>query len=121
MTSPLGTRRTIIVGFLGAMIGLSLALLYGPTAHADEASFAQAVGNDGMPVTATTLALGHMICQDVLTNGVAGVDNEVRMALVAGMAPHDAANLIGDAVIELCPAGLPAAHAWAASMKSQVA
>lgn len=89
-------------------------------AHADESTFLQALSSDGLPIGPTALTLGHEVCSDIVANGVAGVDKEARLGLAAGMASDDVANFIGDAVIELCPAGLPAAKAWAAQHQAPV-
>lgn len=105
----------IICVIAGALTAVAVALAQ--DAHADEASFIAAVNDDGLPVTANTLALGHLICQDIIAHGTRGVRDEMDMADAAGVSSKDAAALVVDAVYELCPYGLPAVHAFISSSK----
>lgn len=105
-------KTTVICALAGGLTALAVSLAQ--DAHADEASFINAVNSDGLPVSANTLALGHMICENIISNGAAGVKAEMDMADTAGVSTHDAAALVVDAVNELCPYGLPAVHAFIA-------
>lgn len=95
----------------------AVAILWGlfvlaPAARADEASYINGIDSQGVPVTASTLALGHEICATVSALGVDGVTAEVEAALEAGVSSNDAAVIIVVAVYELCPSNLPVLHAW---------
>lgn len=103
-------KLQMVITGLGALAIGAAALA--PQAHADESSFLTDVGNAGLPVDATTLAIGHQICYDISANGVAGVDNEARMAHNAGVTADDFATLVVESVYELCPSNLPAMRAW---------
>jgi hypothetical protein len=105
-------KSSLVCVIAGALAAISLSMAQ--DAHADEASFLQAVASDGMPAGSTALALGHQICTDIVSNGVNGVDSEIRMGLTVGMSSTDVANIVADAVTELCPSGIPAVKAWAA-------
>jgi hypothetical protein len=99
---------------LAAVFGAIIAagVLDTPVAHADEASYIEAVSNDGIAVTSVTLALGHEVCGAILAHGVAGVEKMASDGLSAGMSSDNVSAIIGDAVMELCPAGLPAVRAF---------
>ena len=107
-------RRLAILG-LAFLTGAAIGQTVAPDAHADESTFITALDGDGLPVTAVSLGLGHLVCEDIITNGVAGVDNQIRIGLSTGMSTHDVAHFVGDAVNELCPSGIPAIRAWAAN------
>jgi hypothetical protein len=91
------------------------AILYAPTAHADESTFLNSVAAHGVPVNQALLGVGHEVCTSASTNGTAGLDTEGNAALEAGLTPHDSAVIIVEAIHELCPSNLPALHAWLAT------
>ena len=109
------TRRKLAVLALSVLTGCAIGQAIAPPAHADESTFLETVADVGLPVTTTTLALGHQVCEDIITNGVAGVDTEARMGLSTGMTGTDVGHFIGAAVYNLCPSGVPAMQTWVAS------
>lgn len=92
-----------------------LALANAQDAHADEASFINAVGNYGVMVAPITLTLGHQVCYDVSVNGTSGFDNETRMAINADVSAHDASVIMVEAIYQLCPSNMVALDAWLAT------
>lgn len=103
-------KSTVIFAALGVLtaVGLSMA----QDARADESSYINGVAHYGVTVTPVTLTLGHQICSDISTYGVAGVQADSDAAMAAGVQAHTAAVLVVLAVSELCPSNEPALDAW---------
>lgn len=97
---------------IGAALA-ALALANAQDAHADEGSFIDNLGNDGVTITTSTLPLGHAICAQVSAEGVDGVQKVMVNFAEAGESVGDASYFLVEAVWELCPSNLPAMRAWA--------
>lgn len=103
-------KSIVVAAVAGGLAAVALSLAQ--DAHADESSYINTVSNYGVPVSQVTLSLGHQICSDISTYGVAGVQADSDAAAAAGVSPHDAAVLIVTAVYELCPSNHGALNAW---------
>jgi hypothetical protein len=65
----------VALGSLVAIGAIAALACYPAVAHADEAGFMAAIQSAGLMLTnpSTLLAVGHQICDDITTSGVAGV------------------------------------------------
>lgn len=105
-------KAMILCPLVGAIMAIGTA--YAADAHADEASYINKLDSHGVEIHDSTLALGLGICSDVAFNGVAGIENQVQMAIANEVPSYTAAAIIVTAVEELCPSNTPALDAWLA-------
>lgn len=112
------TVRQLFWILLAYTVIACVIILAAGSAKADEPDFVNHVAAQGVTVDSTTLAVGHGICMDILTNGVDGVQNEVESGYYANVSSHTVAVMIVYAVQDLCPMGTPAVKSWMAQHKS---
>lgn len=103
-------KSTVVCAIMGGLAAITLALAQ--DARADESSYINIVADHGVAVSQATLALGHAVCSDISTSGVAGVEADAKAAAAAGVSAHDAAVIIVTAVYELCPSNHASLNAW---------
>lgn len=112
-------RKSILFWALVAYtVVVCVAILVSGRAHADEATYIDALASDGILVDSAALKLGHTVCAVISMDGVDGVEKSTQAGESAGIAPYAIGIIVADAVNELCPSNIPAVKAYMVQHKS---
>jgi len=112
------TRILLLLMVFGAIIG-ALLLASPVRADTDIDQFDQYIRSVGlMPSDPNVLhAVAYGVCDDITSNGTAGVDTEVTAGLKAathsGFTPDDVGTIIVASVKFLCPQNMAVLQTWA--------